>query len=93
MAGIKDSLELLTGANELTLFLIKRLKDGIGVDDAVAIITKLTTDKDFMDKMQAAIEGINKVGKEMSDLDLAEGLKLAELQLKYIPKYMDAAKG
>ena len=91
MAGVKESKEMLVGINEVALYLVTRLKDGIGVDDLLDLVGKLNSDKEFMAKITAAYEGLDQIGDELGDLDLGEGLELAKVQLDYIPKYMEAA--
>ena len=49
--GIKELKEALVGVNELAIFIAMRLKDGIGLDDAMAIWSKLSSDEEFKQKM------------------------------------------
>ena len=72
--GIKELKEALVGVNELAIFIAMRLKDGIGLDDAMAIWSKLSSDEEFKQKMVAAYDGISQVPAEIKDLDLAEGM-------------------
>ena len=90
--GIKELKEAMVGINELAMFLAMRMKDGVGVDDAMAVWTKLNSDADFKDKMVAAYDGIAGVPAEIKDIDLAEGLELAMLQIKYIPELIESLK-
>lgn len=92
MAGIKETKEVMVAANEMALFIVGRLKDGIGVDDAVAAYQKLTQDAEFKKIVMEAHDGMSTIGGEVKDLDIAEGLELAMLQLSYIPKYVDVVK-
>ena len=92
MAGIKETEEMMVGMNEVSLYLVSVLKDGLQLADFGAVMNKLLVDKAFRDKIEAAYEGAKLIPKEVKDLDLGEVLKLAELQLSYIPKYMAALK-
>ena len=88
--GIKETKEAFVGVNELALFLISRLKDGIGMDDAVAAFQKLSTDEDFRNKLLEAVKGIEQVPAEIKDINMQEGMELATLALAYIPRYGEA---
>ena len=91
--GIKETKELVIGANELAVLLVERLKDGFQVgEDVSAVIAKLSGDADFKAKMEAAYQGVGQVGAEAKDLDLAEGLELIMVQATYVPKIVAAAK-
>jgi len=92
VVGIKELKEALVGVNELAIFLAERMKDGVGVDDAMAVFTKLTSDAEFKDKMSAAFEGISLIPAELKDVDLSEGMEIAMLQLQYIPALIAAFK-
>ena len=90
--GIKELKEALVGVNELAIFIAMRLKDGIGLDDAMAIWSKLSSDEEFKQKMVAAYDGISQVPAEIKDLDLAEGIELAVLQAQMLPALIAAMK-
>jgi hypothetical protein len=74
--GIKESKEAIDGAVELSKFVISRAKDGIGIDDASALVMKLLADEAFKAKLQSAVEGIQLVPAEFKDLDFSEGVEL-----------------
>ena len=90
--GIKETKEAFVGVNELSIFLIQRLKDGVSVDDALALFAKLTGDEAFKKVMTDAFNGINQVPAELKAIDLQEGLELASLAISYVPKYVEAFK-
>lgn len=92
MAGVVETKEALIGVNELALYLISRFKDGLGLDDALDLFAKLASDAQFKEVFSKAIEGIGNVPGEVKDLDLYEGMELAELQIRYVPKYVEAFK-
>ncbi len=89
---VKDTKEMLIAVNELSIFLIGRLKDGIGMDDAMAAFAKMQSDEEFKNIMGNAIKGIGNIPKEISDIDIAEGFELAKVQIDYIPKILGAIK-
>jgi hypothetical protein len=74
--GIKESKEAIDGSVEIAKFVISRAKDGIGIDDASALVMKLLADEAFKAKLQSAIEGIQLVPAEFKDLDFSEGVEL-----------------
>lgn len=90
--GIKELKEVVVAANEISLFIITRLKDGVGIDDALAAYQKLTQDAEFKKLITDAHDGLSTVGGEIKDIDLAEGLELLMLQAGYVPRYVEALK-
>ena len=90
MTGIKETKELLVGVNELSIFLISRLRDGLDTGDFVAFYKKITEDDKFVDFMKVAYQDIGKVPEELGDIDLFEGFELSKLQLEYVPKILEA---
>lgn len=70
--GTKETKEALIAMVAVTEFLAERLKDGAGIDDIVAVYSKLTSDDVFMKKLKEGYEGINKVGEELKDLKIDE---------------------
>lgn len=92
MHGIKETNEMLIGINELSLMLIDRLKDGVGMDDVTALWDKLRDDEDFKAKMEAAYKGVTQIPAEVKDMQIAEGLELVQTQISYIPKLIEKFK-
>ncbi len=92
MRGIKELREAVIGINETAIFMAERLRDGVGFDDATAIWDKITNDEEFKKIFIAAYDGWRKIPDEIEDLDLAEGMELASLQLSYLPRYFAAFK-
>lgn len=93
MAGIKETKEALVGVNEVAIFLVSRLKDGVQVGDFTAMFDKLTQDTVFKAKMEAAYNGVALVPSEISDLDVNETVELSLTQLQYVPLIVAALKG
>lgn len=90
--GVKETKEALIGINELSLCIAERLKDGVGVDDIMAIWEKLGNDPAFKQKLADAIDGYSKIPAEVGDIDVNEGIELAGVQLNYLPKYFETFK-
>ncbi len=88
--GIKELKEMILAVNELALFVVARAKDGVGVDDAMALIQKIMGEEEFSKVLSAAVEGASKVPAEIKNVDLNEAMELAMLQLGYIPRYAQA---
>lgn len=93
MIGIKETKELLVGANELGLFVVLRAKDGVDFSDGVAFYEKLMSDPDFKAKIVAAYEGYNAIPDEVKDLSVGEVAELAGVQITYLPKFIEAIHG
>jgi hypothetical protein len=92
MAGIKETNEALVGVNELAVFLIGRLKDGVSVGDFTALWDKLQQDAEFKSKLQQAYDGISLVPAEVSELDATEIVSLVLTQATYVPRIIEALK-
>lgn len=75
--GIKETKEALIGAVALGAFVIERAKDGIDMNDAMALAGKLASDEDFKMILQQAIMGIDQVPAEIKDISFAEAIEIA----------------
>lgn len=89
---VKELKEGVIGVNELSLFLISRLKDGADLGDLKAVWDKWSDDEEFKSKMKAAIEGASRMKAEVEDIDAGEGLELLDVQLDYLPRILSAFK-
>jgi hypothetical protein len=92
MVGIQETKEVLIAANELTLVVIKHVKDGIAVSDIPAIVSELIASDSFKLALVDAVKGVTNVPAEIKDIDFAEGMELAKVQLGYVPKLLEALK-
>jgi hypothetical protein len=91
--GIKETTELLTGANEVGVLVVKALKDGLQAQaDFESVYTAILLSAELKAKLLAAYDGAQLVPTELGDLDFIEGAKLGILQASYIPKYLAALK-
>jgi hypothetical protein len=87
---VKETKDLLVAVNEVALVLVKQLKDGVGLDDFAAVFAKVTSDKEFQEKLAVAYEGAMQIPGEVVDLDLQEVVQLVGTQVEYVPKYIAA---
>lgn len=92
MPGNKELKEALVGVNELALLLVEHLKDGVDLSDAVAIWGKLQGDPQLLTSLKAAVEGLQHVSAEASDLDALEVVDLVQVQCSYVPRLLAALK-
>lgn len=90
--GVKETCELIKGANEISIFLCEKLKDGAQFSDATDFYSKVTKDEEFKKAVTEAYDGYQKIPTEMKDIDAGEGLELAQVQLQYVPRYVEALK-
>ena len=90
--GINETMEALGGLNALTLFIISQAKDGISLQDGVALVEKIMLDPEFKAKLAAAVEGINKVPAELKDLDLMESFALGKYEFEQVQEIVKALK-
>jgi len=89
---IKETKEALVAANEIGVQATKLFKDGVQVNDFEQFYATFITDADFKAKVKAGWDGRDKISAEVKDIDLVEGLELAQVQLSYVSKFVDALK-
>lgn len=77
--GIKETQEAIVALVTLGKFVADRLKDGIQLDDALALGEKLVLDADFKKIVTDGITGIDQVPAEVQDLSFAEIIELAKV--------------
>lgn len=87
--GVKETKEAILALVMLGKFVADRLKDGAQLDDALALGSKLLADGEFKDVVMAGVNGADQIPREVSELDLADGLELA----KVIPDILVALQG
>lgn len=85
--GVKETKEAILAMVVLGSFVALRLKDGAGLDDAMALGEKLL-DEAFKAKVMAGVEGLDKIPAELKDLSLADLFELA----KVIPDVLEEIK-
>ena len=90
--GLKETTEVIEALTLITVFLTQRLKDGIGADDAMALMQKIMSDPEFMDVFARAADGVAEIPGELSDLDFEESLTLGILGLNFIKEVVGALK-
>jgi len=90
--GIKETKEVVIAANEIAVLIVKKLRDGVQVQDGVDVASALFMDGDIKNAVNAAAENIKDVPNEIKDLDIQEGIELGMCQISYVPKFIDALK-
>lgn len=90
--GIKETKEVLAASNILAILIIKKLKDGLQVQDGIELAQSLFSDGEVKSAIQAAADKINAVPAELKDLDLNEGIELGMWQAMQIPHLIEAMK-
>lgn len=90
--GIKETKEVLVALNSLSLLIVKKLKDGIQVQDGIEIAQALFSDGEIKSAVQAASDKISEVPAEIKDLDINEGIELGMYQAMQVPKFVEALK-
>jgi len=92
VVGVVETKELIVGANELSLVLISKFRDGVQFSDFTEMYADLNGDEDFKNAVMKAYDNYQAIPAEISDIDALEGLELAEVQLPYITKLVDLFK-
>ena len=90
--GVKELDEALKGILAIAVFVAERAKDGLALDDGIALFDKVTNDAEFKAKVDAAIKGIELVPAEAKDLDLQEGVSLIVGLAPELIKMIEALK-
>jgi len=90
--GIKETKEVLAASNILAILIIKKLNDGLQLQDGVEIAQALFSDGEVKSAVQAAADKINAVPAELKDLDINEGLELGMYQAMQVPHLIAALK-
>ena len=83
--GIKETKEVVVLAFALAKLLKGHLADGFQPADVLKIVESALT-PEFVAGVKVAVEGLNEVPAEASDVDLFEALELARFVLAEIKK-------
>lgn len=90
---MKETKEALVAVNELAVLLCEKLKDGFQLtDDVSAIFKKFSEDAEFMAKVKAGYQDMNKIPEEVKAADIVSVVDLVTVQVGYIPKIVEALK-
>lgn len=88
--GIKETKEVMTAMNELSLYLISKFKDGFQVADVTSIVSDMIAGHELKELLSKAGENVKSVPAELKDMDVYESVELVMLQASYVPKIKDA---
>lgn len=75
---MKETREALIALVTLGKFVSDRLKDGVQLDDAVALGSALLLDGEFKNLVQAGYTGSDLIDDEFKDFNLAKALELVQ---------------
>lgn len=92
MANIQLSKAVLQGVNDLTLILIKSMKDGIQVTDLPVILTEMLSDEVIKTTMGILFSRMKEFNEEIKDLDMAEITELIVMEAMFVPTLIAALK-
>lgn len=90
--NIDETMEALDAVMMIVVLMIVRMKDGIGMDDAMAVWEKMKDDVEFKMAMEKGFDGIKKVPAEVADLNMIEMSRIAMKMLGYMPEIVAAMK-
>ena len=90
--GIKETKECLEAAKAVSIYIIKKVKDGIQVQDGIDIVETLLLDSAFKKVIADAIDKADQVPNELSHLDLGETLEIVNFAIASVPEYLEALK-
>ena len=86
---VKETKEAILAVVAVGKFVVEKGKDGLDLNDLGALITKFVEDEQFKGVLMAGVDGIDKVPAELSDLEFAEVIELAEI----LPEILAIIKG
>jgi hypothetical protein len=90
--GIKNIQEVRMAGEKVAILLIKKLKDGIQVQDGIDIVGQILMDQELRSAIESAAADIGEVPKEFEDLDVAEFVQLAKDSADSIERIVGASK-
>jgi hypothetical protein len=90
--SVKESKEVLEAALKVAIVIIKQAKDGLQAKDVVAVVAEILASEDLKAAISEAVEGIQKVPAEMSDLQAQEIVELVVLLAMKVPEVLEALK-
>ena len=85
--GIVQLKEALVALAEVGGFVVSRSRDGLGVDDLGALITKFVMEPEFKAKIEAGVKGLDAIPEELKDLSLEECLEILALVVEAAKKF------
>jgi hypothetical protein len=77
---------------EILVYLIKAFKDGVQLSDFTDFWTKLTTDVEFKNKIEAGYKGVKAIPEEAKDADAGEIIELCTVPVQYTPEIIKIFK-
>jgi hypothetical protein len=89
MEQMKETKEAIIALAVLGKFVADRVKDGVQLEDAMALGQALLIDGEFKTLVQAGYQGMDKIDEEFKDFNLAKGLELVQV----IPKLVEIVQG
>ena len=90
--GIKETQEMLDALNEITIFLMRRFRDGVQFEDFTAFYAEIISDPDMKDLMLKAFDGYEQIPGEVDDIDVSEACALSCQQIGFIPRIIGSLK-
>lgn len=90
--GVVEIKHVLKVTESIVVFLIRRLKDGVGMDDLNAVFSELASDPDFKKLFQETYANIGSLPAELKDLSWIESFDLTMTLMQSVPKFISAAK-
>ena len=91
--GINETLEMFDFADMISVYLIRRLRDGADYGDAMDFFQKITMDPEFKGIMNKGLEGREKIMGELGDITFNEGTQLVERGLTMTKHIVEAIRG
>jgi hypothetical protein len=85
MEQMKNTKEAIIALLILGKFVADRVKDGVQLEDALALGQALMTEGEFKTLVQAGYADMDKIGEEFADFNLVKGLELVQI----IPKMVE----
>lgn len=90
--SIKETREAFRAFTELLLFFIERFKDGVQIDDFLALYSDIVVNPEMKALMLTAFEGYQKIPAELKDIDVYESCTLLSDLIAFVPRIVGALK-
>lgn len=91
--GVTETKEAFRAVNAIAVLVAERMKDGLQVgEDFAAVFDKMVNDEEFKTVVGDGWDKMDQIPAEFQNIDIGEGLELADEVVGYVPQWLEALK-